>query len=102
MKQKLLLLSFYLALAGATHAAAMGSVFTYQGRLDQNGPPSTNGLYAMRFALYDVASGGSDLGTNLLAVPVTNGLFTAGLDFGVSAFTGSARWLEISVNTNTA
>ena len=79
----------------------MGTAFSYQGRLDQNGQPTPNGLYGLSFALYDLASAGNFLGTNLLVVPVTNGLFTTSLDFGATAFTGDARWLEVGVNTNT-
>ena len=34
-------------------------------------------------------------------MPVTNGLFTAPLGFGVAAFaSGEARWLQLRVNTN--
>ena len=31
---------------------------------------------------------------------ISNGLFTAQLNFGSTAFTGAARWLEIGVRTN--
>ncbi len=37
----------------------------------------------------------------LNALPVSNGVFTAQLDFGAAPFnSGEARWLEIAVNTN--
>src|ERR1051325_8017723 len=93
-----------LALAGGvTQAAPLGTAFTYQGRLDQNSQPA-NGNYTMRFALYDAPAPGGNLvnGTNLLPVAVTNGLFTADLDFGPSVFAGEARWLEIAVSTSNA
>ena len=103
-----LLASAWLALAVlaliaplSVQAAPVGTAFSYQGRLDQNGQPTLNGLYGLSFALYDLASAGNFLGTNLLVVPVTNGLFTTSLDFGATAFTGDARWLEVGVNTNT-
>jgi hypothetical protein len=86
-------------LASAVLAAAQGTTaFTYQGRLDSGGGAAT-GLYEMSFTLYDSTTNG-----NVVAVPVTvaplsvsNGLFTATLDFGANAFTGANRWLEISV-----
>jgi len=33
-------------------------------------------------------------------VPVTNGLFTVQIDFGVGVFTGSSNWLQVGVRTN--
>src|SRR5262245_38545675 len=88
--------------ACALSAAPLGTSFTYQGRLDQNGQPAADGVYTMRFALYDAqAPAGSPIsGTNVLAVSVTNGLFTTDLDFGAAAFAGDARWLEVAVSTN--
>lgn len=72
--------------------------FTYQGRLQQNGVPS-NGLFDFRFALYDAAVGGLQVGDEVLEpqFPVTNGLFTVSLAFP-GAFTGDQRWLQITVN----
>ena len=102
MKDKLvLLLSSLLLASGLSQAAPLGTAFTYQGRLDQNGH-AANGSYQMLFRLYDVSSGGSYLfitPTNVVAV--TNGLFTVDLEFGPLAFAGQERWLEISVRTNT-
>ena len=78
-------------------AAPVGSAFTYQGRLDGTGGP-LSGAYDMRFTLHSAASGGSLLGTVTLDnVAVSEGLFTVLLDFGTAAFTGAARWLEVSV-----
>src|SRR5262252_9045584 len=81
-------------------AAPLGTAFTYQGRLQANGNPTT-GLYDFQFAVYDDVTGTNSFGTNTLtAVAVANGLYTVALDFGSSAFDGSARWLDISVRTN--
>ncbi len=76
----------------------VGSGFTYQGLLRSAGNPA-NGQYDFQFTLYDAASGGNQVGS-LVAVSnqaVSNGLFTVQLDFGPSAFQGSARWLEMAV-----
>jgi len=80
---------------------AQGTAFTYQGRLNNSGIPS-NGTYDITFALFAVSSGGipiAALVTNT-ATAVSNGLFTATIDFG-GVFDGTARWLEIGVRTNT-
>jgi hypothetical protein len=102
MKTKLSALTLLAAcLSGAPHALAQGSAFTYQGRLSDSGGPA-NGAYAMQFTLKEAASGGSSIGVPVALAPlaVSNGLFTATLDFGGAAFTGAARWLEIGVRTN--
>jgi hypothetical protein len=83
-------------------SAALGTGFTYQGQLKQNGT-LTNGTCDFQFALYDAATIGTRLGVTQTtsAVTVTNGLFTAllnsGNEFGSNAFTGSARWLQTNV-----
>ena len=81
---------------------AQGTAFTYQGRLNSGANPAT-GIYDLRFTIYDAAGGGNAGGvlTNA-AASVTNGLFTATLDFGSGVFDGNARWLEIAVRTNGA
>ena len=78
--------------------AVMGTWFTYQGRLMDNGRPA-NGTYDFRFKLYDAQSGGTQVGNTLYRdnIPVQNGLFSVTLDFGSDAFTGEARWLEVAV-----
>jgi hypothetical protein len=88
-------------LATLHRAAAQGTAFTYQGRLTI-GTNLANGNYDLKFSLYDVAASGNEVAgpvTNA-AVAVSNGLFTAALDFGAGAFTGADRWLEISARTN--
>ena len=93
-------LSLGLLLTHSISATAQTSAFTYQGRLDAGGNPAS-GLYDLRFALFDAASGGTQQGTALTntATAVTNGLFTVTLDFG-NQFPGADRWLELGVRTN--
>jgi hypothetical protein len=79
---------------------AQGTALTYQGRLN-NGPNTATGSYDLTFAIYDALNGGTQQG-NLLtnsAIAVSNGLFTATIDFG-NQFPGANRWLEIGVRTN--
>ena len=80
---------------------AQGTAFTYNGRLSDGGSPA-NGHYDLTFSLFDADSGPTQVGSTLTnsATVVSNGLFTATLDFGAGVFTGANRWLEISVRTN--
>ena len=101
MKTKIQNLIIALALfAGSRHLAAQGTAFTYQGRLNLGGN-AANGSYDLRFAIFDAASSGYQQGATLTnaATAVSNGLFTATLDFG-NPFSGANRWLEIGVRTN--
>src|SRR3974390_2182240 len=86
-------------LTGVHRAAAQATAFTYQGRLNDGGNPA-NGIYDLRFAIYDAASGGAQQGNSVTntATGVINGLFTVMLDFG-NQFPGADRWLEIGVRT---
>jgi hypothetical protein len=86
--------------AEGVHAAALGSAFTYQGQLASGGM-LVDGTADMQFRLYDAASTGNQVGSQiqLPAVPVSGGIFTVQLDFGVPAFNGDARWLEIDVRS---
>jgi hypothetical protein len=78
---------------------AQGTAFTYQGRFNDGTNPAT-GIYDLRFAIYDAATGGTAAGalTNA-ATGITNGLFTVPLDFG-GVFNGSNYWLELAARTN--
>ena len=82
---------------------AQGTAFTYQGALNSSGAPA-NGAYDLQFTVYDAASNGNIIGGPLTnsATAVSNGLFSVQLDFGTNTFNGSARWLEIGVQTNGA
>lgn len=93
-----------LTVAPATLSAQtpLGTAFTYQGQLRESGVRFT-GTADMDFALFDAASVGNQVGSTimLVAVAVTDGVFTVELDFGASALNGDARWLEITVGTET-
>jgi len=89
-----------LAFVSAANVRAQGTSFTYQGVLNQNGAPYS-GSAEIQFTLWNAASSGSAVATNnpaSLIVAVTNGLFTASLDFG-TAFPGADRWLQMDVRT---
>jgi hypothetical protein len=79
----------------------LGTAFSYQGKLTV-GTNAANGLFDLRFALYDAMSSPTNqIGPALTnaAIVVSNGTFTVLLDFG-SVFDGDARWLEIGVRTS--
>lgn len=80
----------------------VGTAFTYQGRLTDNGNPA-NGTYDFIFELYDAENGGSQIGVRIERedVSVTEGYFSVQLDFG-SVFSGSARFVEIGVRPGEA
>ena len=76
---------------------AQTTTFTYQGRLTENGAPA-NSTNDLTFTLYTLDTGGTTVGTSNVVnnLVVSNGLFTVTLDYGASAFDGSARWLQIA------
>ena len=80
--------------------SAIGSAFHYQGNLSDNGNPA-NGSYDFKFGLYDAVSDGKLVGEELdkASISVQNGLFNVELDFGATAFDGTARFLEVSVRS---
>jgi len=80
-------------------ATPLTLTFTYQGQL-KNGGTAVNGSCQMAFRLYDDPSASTNLiGSPITTtVPVTNGLFTVGLNFGSNAFDGNGRWLDVQVN----
>ena len=81
---------------------AQDTTITYQGQLRQDGQP-VDGNCDFEFSLWDAASVGTRIGSMLPVnnLPVSNGLFSASLDFEVGAFYGQGetlptRWLEVS------
>ncbi len=90
------------AAQGPSPHAAMGTGFTYQGRLTDGGAPA-NGAYDFTFALYDDPTAGAQVGGTVTRddVNVSDGLFTVTLDFG-DVFDGTALYLEIGVRPGTS
>lgn len=93
-----LLLASNSILAPVAHAqSSIGTAFVFQGYLS-NAAGAVDGACDLRFRLYDSASAGQQVGSDLFraALEVADGRFTTELDFGAT-FTGDGRWLEISV-----
>jgi len=84
-----------------THAAPLGTAFSYQGQLTSGGGPA-NGNYDLVLALFDDPAFGSQVGSTVTNsnVAVSNGLFTTAVDFGAGIFNGTAYWLAIGVRSN--
>lgn len=87
----------------------LGTAFTYQGQLKNNGSP-VGPTAILQFSLWNdpiATAPANQLGSTIFmgAVPLTNGLFTVKLnttaEFGLAPFDGSKRWLEIAVNGTT-
>ena len=78
----------------------LGTSFVYQGRLEQTGV-AVDTAADFEFRLFESLNGGVQIGAMapFFDVPVVDGLFTVTLDFGTSAFTGDARWLQIAVRS---
>jgi hypothetical protein len=82
---------------GTTASAPLNTGFTYQGQLQRDGSP-VDGPCEMAFRLYDAAELGGQVGSPISrTVPISDGLFTVGLDFGPTVFAGDGRWLGIRV-----
>lgn len=79
-------------------AATVGSRFSYQGVLKENGSPVT-GSRGMTFRLYSDAACTTQVGNSIVknAVQVTDGLFTVDLGVTHSHFNGQGLWLEVEV-----
>lgn len=96
--------SWYVALVAlllggqaGVYAQPSATVFTYQGSL-VNAGDHVSGLYDLRFRLFNSATGGMQVGEEVLTpgTPVQNGLFSVPLDFG-TVIDGSGHWVEIEV-----
>ena len=56
-------------------------------------------MWDQRHIFFGATAGGAQIGANqtVPAVPVSDGVFTVQLDFGVNAFPGANRFVEIGV-----
>lgn len=81
---------------GPEDQVVVSTAFSYAGRLSLNGA-AVNGTADLRFTLYDAATFGSTVGSQVYVpdVAIEDGLFTVALDFGAGVFIGDARWLRI-------
>ena len=80
----------------------VASAISYQGRLTNGAGVPQSGTFAMVFQIWDAASGGTQIGTDisLAGVPVTDGLFTVKLDIPSGSLLyvdGRGLWLRIQV-----
>ena len=83
--------------AGNIGAQSVGSAFTYQGELTDNGTPAS-GSYDFEFALYTTPSGGTAIDTiDAGDVAVVAGLVNASIDFTDVPFNGQALFVEVRV-----
>ena len=83
--------------SGLPDPGPLGTSFTYQGRLTDDGAPA-NGTYDLEFKLFIDTGGAGQTGPTLPVadVQVVEGLFTVQLDFG-PVFDGRQFYLEIGV-----
>ena len=100
---KLLRALLWFGTVSAGLSAPFQNAFNYQGRILDSGVAAT-GVYDLRFTLYDAASAGTQIGSDLLIedVPVSSGLFNAQLDFGPDAFGPESRWLQMGIRPGTS
>ena len=79
-------------------AATVGSKFSYQGVLKENGSPAT-GSRDMTFRLYSDDTCSTQVGGDIVksGVQVTDGLFSVELDVTHSDLYGQGLWLEVEV-----
>lgn len=97
-------LFLWLTFSGFAHeSAAQNTAFTFQGKLNESGA-AANGQYDLQFKLYDAPTGGTLLGTLTSDnVQVTDGIFTATLNYGADVFySNSGRYLEVGVRAGSS
>ena len=97
MRYLISLLAACLLSTGIAFATPLGSDFTYQGQLTDNGAPAS-GHYYLQFALFTATSGGNAVDTiTLTNQTIGGGLINATLDFTDAPYDGQALWVEVSV-----
>ena len=93
-------------LSATTGAEDLGTVFSYQGRLETAGSPPLSGSYDFQFRVHDtpLVGTGTPIGDPMAEpnVPVTEGIFTVQLNpdpggTDPNLFNGEVRYLEIAV-----
>ncbi|MBU0494528.1 MAG: hypothetical protein KKB13_21980 [Chloroflexi bacterium] len=87
---------------GISPQTAVGSGFTYQGRLTDSGGNPVNDTCDLDFTLWDAESGGALIGHQIVtSIEVNDGYLTvllnSGGELGARPFEGEARWLKIGV-----
>ena len=92
-----------LSLLTLAQAANLGTSLTYQGSLNGAAGP-VSGLYDFTFQFYAYPAGGvaNNPAITNTSVIVSNGLFTALVDFGGRPTSHNDSWLELAVRTNGA
>lgn len=80
--------------------SAQTTAFNYQGKLSVTGTPQPS--YQMQFKLFGSIGGTDQIGNTITEfdVPVSDGVFSVKLDFGMDVFNGADRFLEIAVRPN--
>ena len=88
--------SILVAAAAFRGGTPVDYTFTYQGQL-RNAGALVNGPVDLRITLWDSDVAGGQVGAinNYQAVPITDGRFAVGLNFGATAFDGSNRWVQL-------
>lgn len=88
--------SILVAAAAFRGGTPVDYTFTYQGQLRSAGT-LVNGPVDLRITLWDSDVAGGQVGAtnNYQAVPIADGRFALGLNFGATAFDGSNRWVQL-------
>ena len=88
-------------LAESEVGAAMEDIVPIQGRLTDASSNPLTGTYDITFSIYDRATGGTALCTDLDSVQVTEGLFSAELNFCTGDdIDGRQLWLGVKVGSD--
>jgi len=93
-----------MALAGTASAQQVPAALTQQGRLTDGDGAPVSGTVAMTFTVYDSATAGAELWSEVQSVTLDDGYFSArlgevtALDPGL--FDGSVRYLGVTVGTD--
>ncbi len=96
MRSTYLTLIFLLLLPFVWTGQGQTAAFTYQGRLT-DGISAAQGMYDLRFRLFDGSENPITPYLERTNVNVVNGIFTVELSFGPPLFSGEERFLEVSV-----